>query len=149
MLPTVGAPVSLSFPAKAEYLRLARLAAADAASRAGFDVDDIDDVRIAVSELCGALGAGGRITLTMFSEPGRLEVRGASEVALAPKLDGLTRTVVRGVVDDYELSSDPVGAFSFVKGRAAAARSNGATAAEAAQDTVEDTAGETPVEGTA
>jgi serine/threonine-protein kinase RsbW len=116
MLPSVSTPVTLSFPADAEYLRLARLAAADAASRAGFDVDDIDDVRIAVSELCGALSAGGRITLTMFTEPGRLEVRGAAEIALAPQLDGLTRTVVRGVVDDYELSSDPVGGFSFVKG---------------------------------
>jgi serine/threonine-protein kinase RsbW len=135
MLRIVRAPVSLSFPADAEYLRLARLAAADAASRAGFDVDDIDDVRIAVSELCGALGASGRITLTMVTEPGRLEVRGAADVALAPKLDGLTRTVVRGVVDEYELSSDPVGGFSFVKG-SAAANGNG-------------TRGEQPVEGTA
>ncbi len=116
MLRTVHDPVTLSFPAQAEYLRLARLAAADAASRSGFDVDDIDDVRIAVSELCGALGRGGRITLTLVSEPGRLEIRGAAAVALTPDLDGLTRTVVRGVVDAYELSSEPVGAFSFVKG---------------------------------
>ena len=115
MLRTVHEPVTLSFPANAEYLRLARLAVADAASRAGFDVDEVDDVRIAVSELCGALGRGERITLTLVAEPGRLEVRGAAAIAFVPELDGLTRTVVRGVVDDYELSSDPVGAFSFVK----------------------------------
>ena len=114
MLRPVSA-VTLSFPADAEYLRLARLAAADAASRAGFDVDDIDDVRIAVSELCGALGACGRITLTLDATDGRLEVTGAGDQPLAPQLDGLTRTVVRGVVDSYDLTADPAGAFSFVK----------------------------------
>lgn len=114
MLRSVSA-VSLSFPAEAEYLRLARLAAADAASRSGFDVDDIDDVRIAVSELCGALGACGRITLTLDAQEGRLEVTGAGDVAVQPQLDGLTRTVVRGVVDSYDLLAEPVGSFSFVK----------------------------------
>jgi len=107
--------VTLSFPADAEYLRLARLAAADAASRAGFDVDDIDDVRIAVSELCGALGACERITLTLAAEQGRLEVTGTGDTQMTPKLDGLTRTVVRGVVNSFDLTADPVGGFSFVK----------------------------------
>jgi len=114
MLRPVSA-VTLSFPAEAEYLRLARLAAADAASRAGFDVDDIDDVRIAVNELCGALGGCGRITLTLHAQASRLEVTGAGDTAVQPELDGLTRTVVRGVVDSYDLTSDPVGGFSFVK----------------------------------
>jgi hypothetical protein len=115
MLRAVSAGITITFPAEAEYLRLARLAAADAASRAGFDVDAIDDVRIAVSELCGARGAGGNITLRLVAVPGRLEVQGQADVALTPHLDGLTRTVVGGVVDSYHLSSEPVGAFSFVK----------------------------------
>ena len=45
-------PVTVTFPAAPEYLRLARIATADAASRAGLDYEEIDDVRIAVSELC-------------------------------------------------------------------------------------------------
>ena len=114
MLRPVSA-VTLSFPAEAEFLRLARLAAADAASRAGFDVDDIDDVRIAVSELCGALSASSRITLTLAAHEGRLEVTGTGDTSVAPQLDGLTRTVVRGVVSSYELTAEPVGRFSFVK----------------------------------
>ena len=39
-------PVTVTFPAVPEYLRLARIATADAASRAGLDYEQIDDVRI-------------------------------------------------------------------------------------------------------
>src|SRR5215218_3002901 len=42
----------LIIPGKPDFLRLARLAAADAGSRAGLTFDEIEDLRIAVDELC-------------------------------------------------------------------------------------------------
>ena len=47
--------MTVTFPAVPQYLRLARIATADAASRAGLDYEEIDDVRIAVSELCSVV----------------------------------------------------------------------------------------------
>ena len=71
--------VELRIPATASYLRLARLAAADVAARAGWNYEDIDDLRIAVDELCYAIGAGsdsGWLTLTYAARDGHIEVEG-------------------------------------------------------------------------
>src|SRR5207249_10267860 len=45
----------LRVPPSVDHLRTVRLVAADAGERAGFDHDEICDLRIAVSELCDAV----------------------------------------------------------------------------------------------
>jgi Histidine kinase-like ATPase domain len=52
-----GAPVTvdLTIPVKADLVVLARLTAATVAARAGFGVEDIEDLRLAVEELCLSL----------------------------------------------------------------------------------------------
>jgi len=47
-----GGEVRLVVPAAPEYLRLVRLTAAGLASRLGFTFDEVEDLRIAVDELC-------------------------------------------------------------------------------------------------
>lgn len=42
--------VSLTLPARGEYARTARLTAAELATRVGMDVDNVDDVKLAVAE---------------------------------------------------------------------------------------------------
>jgi serine/threonine-protein kinase RsbW len=44
--------LKLSVPAKPEYVGTVRIAAAHVASVAGFDVEAVDDIRVAVSEAC-------------------------------------------------------------------------------------------------
>jgi serine/threonine-protein kinase RsbW len=51
--------VDLAIPVQADLVVLARLAAATVASRAGFGVEDIEDLRLAVEELCLSLVSGG------------------------------------------------------------------------------------------
>jgi hypothetical protein len=51
-----GDAVDLSFAASPDLVVLARFTAATVASRAGFDIDEIEDLRLAVDELCVSFG---------------------------------------------------------------------------------------------
>lgn len=48
--------VELSFPASVDLVVLARFTAATVAAHAGFDIDEIEDLRLAVDELCVSFG---------------------------------------------------------------------------------------------
>lgn len=48
--------IELCFPTHPSLVVLARFAAATIAARAGFDVEEIEDLRLAVDELCISLG---------------------------------------------------------------------------------------------
>ena len=48
--------VELSFPANVDLVVLARFTAATVAARASFDVEEIEDLRLAVDELCVSFG---------------------------------------------------------------------------------------------
>ncbi|MDD7408635.1 MAG: ATP-binding protein [Anaerovoracaceae bacterium] len=54
--------LKLSVPAKPEYTGVVRLAVSSAASAAGFSVDDIEDITIAVSEVCTHIFCSGMTT---------------------------------------------------------------------------------------
>jgi hypothetical protein len=57
---TATLSVDLSIPVQADLVVLARLTAATVAGRAGFGVEDIEDLRLAVEELCLSLVGGGK-----------------------------------------------------------------------------------------
>ena len=102
-------PVTVTFPASPEFLRLARIATADAASRAGLDYEEIDDVRIAVSELCSvvSLDQDGTITLSFAVSPGVLEVSGVSATGTATVAPNkLSQTIIAAVVDEHTITTD-------------------------------------------
>jgi serine/threonine-protein kinase RsbW len=70
-------PVELSIPVQADLILLARLTAATVASRAGFDVEEVEDLRLAVDELCVSVVNGastGRLELTFLSGADHVEV---------------------------------------------------------------------------
>jgi hypothetical protein len=128
MMATDTDEVVLRFPARPEYLRLARLAAADVASRAGFDYEEIEDLRIAVSEMCAMLSSddGAELSLTFRVEADAVTVGGSS-----PHVGGeatedlaLAQALVAAVVDEHLLSTDgDVSTFHLVKRRAGTAQS--------------------------
>lgn len=47
--------VVLILPLKREYVSTARLAASSVANRIGFNIDEIEDVKVAVSEVCNII----------------------------------------------------------------------------------------------
>lgn len=109
--------VTLDFPATADFLRLARMVASDAGSRAGFDFEEIDDLRIAVSEMCIMLsGSDATITLEFVQESGHLVVTGSAPVAGPIELNALSRSIIEAVVDEHELGAvDGIGHFRIAK----------------------------------
>ena len=104
---TMTDEIRLEIPAAPAYLRLARLAVADVGARAGWSYEDIDDLRIAVDELCYAVGAGGehgRIELTYRTLDRAIEVLGTGhETAPLAEPGELAAAIIAAVVDDFDL----------------------------------------------
>jgi anti-sigma regulatory factor (Ser/Thr protein kinase) len=108
--------ISLSIPAPPDLLMVVRLAASALASRAGFDADTVEDVRLATDEICLAAapdGAKGRLEISMTSDVGLFEMRctlvgdpGPESVtgrdpASPPAASSLSRALLDVLVDDY------------------------------------------------
>jgi serine/threonine-protein kinase RsbW len=94
--------VEFSIPPDPTYVRLARLAAGDMAERAGFCVDELDDVRLAVDEVCAILiSAEGRVLeLRMQARRGSLLIEGRTRDARAAAVPSeLSEVLLRALVD--------------------------------------------------
>lgn len=104
---TADQRVTLVVPATPEYLRLARLASADAASRAGFDYEEIDDLRIAVTELCHLLigaDAKGDVTLEFHVASDSVTIEGHAAAPGTPVDNEFSETLIATVVDEHNVT---------------------------------------------
>jgi serine/threonine-protein kinase RsbW len=111
--PMSPSEVELDIPASPELLRVARLTAASLAGRLQFSYEEIEDVKIAVDELCFALvgtkGRPGRLTLRYQLDDESLTIlgTGAFEGPVAdPVPSDLSRQILSAVVDGYDLDRD-------------------------------------------
>jgi hypothetical protein len=111
-LEIVGEDVWLTVPPFSEYLRTVRLVAADAAVRAGLDMEEVEDFRIAVDELCHLLISSTDHEISIsFGVVGTCAVaRGRArrrDGAPLPRLEELSETIVRSVSDFHETIDRP------------------------------------------
>jgi hypothetical protein len=116
-------PVCLSVPASRSHVRVARLTAAVVAERMDFDIDQIDDLLVAIDELTNALIQARPMSEIRFVfAPGDHEfvVDGDARVNGRPALSDLARQVLDAVVDDFELSEQSGHAHFRVHKRAPA-----------------------------
>lgn len=107
---TLDGPIELAMPADTRLLRLVRLVASGLASTAGFDVDELDDLRIAVDEAVASLlegGDGTRLTLRFDIAEAEVGMAGSTPVAPGAGLDAerveLSTQILAAVCDDHEL----------------------------------------------
>ncbi len=116
--------VRLEVPASPEFFRITRMMVAGVASRVGFTLDEVEDLRIAIDELCFALvGRGGRpgtLTLRYAIADGALTVRGTGSFVdgteTNPVLSALSQQILGAVVDECEVSGGAEGpSFRMVK----------------------------------
>ena len=115
-----GDRVHLVIPASSCFLRTARLVAADAAGRVGCDVEEIEDFRIAVDELCHLLmtATDHFVHLTVTSYESMVTARGSARARTGtPRtLDEVSEMIVSGTVDHYEITASAAEiAFEVVK----------------------------------
>jgi hypothetical protein len=103
--------VSLRFPASLEYIRLARLVASGLAAQMNFTLDDIEDLRIAVDELCSALVEAAADRTTTVTVSFRFEGHQIQMEADVPTtagngsyvIDDISAHILRAAVDRHEL----------------------------------------------
>jgi len=105
--------IELSLPADARLVRLARLVASGVATAAGFDVEEVEDLRIAVDELCGALveGSDGSPLLLRFElGVNEVDVIGSTgstglELLDSQRID-LSRQILQVVVNSHTVEAE-------------------------------------------
>jgi serine/threonine-protein kinase RsbW len=114
-----GGDVRLVVPAAPEYLRLVRLTAAGLASRLGFTFDEVEDLRIAVDELCfhllGDVDGNGEdpsdgsrtMDLTYSAAADSITITGRTGASRAvPEPSELSEQILDALVDEHEVGSD-------------------------------------------
>ena len=104
--------IELVLPADTGLVRVARLVASGVATAVGFDVDEIEDLRIAVDELCTALvegGDGSALFLGFDLGDDEVTVTGSTQAAQAVEFEqdrlALSRQILAVVVDEYDISA--------------------------------------------
>lgn len=115
--------VRLVLPALPAYVRLARLTATGLASRVGFSYDEVEDLRIAVDELCyllvGAQGRPGTITLTFSMDSVGLVVAGEGRAGGGrAEFAELSEQILAAIVEDGDVTrGDGTIAFRMARHR--------------------------------
>lgn len=118
--------VRLEVPASTEFVRVARMMAAGVASRLGFTLEELDDLRIAIDELCFCLvgrdGRPGTVAIRYVLQPDGLAVEGqghfADRAGEEPRLSPLSMHILKAVTDECQVAAGPDGpTFRLLKRR--------------------------------
>lgn len=123
--PGTGNEVRLTIPPNPEYLRTARLVAADAAVRAGLDVDEVEDFKIAVDELTNWLMAAtdADVRIAFLVVGACVMGKGVAtrrEGGPPSVIDDFSRTILSSVADHYDTEENDTGLSFGVMKRASA-----------------------------
>ncbi|HXW77434.1 MAG TPA: ATP-binding protein [Candidatus Eremiobacteraceae bacterium] len=108
----------LSFPARPQWVGVARLATAAIASRLDFSIDELEDLKLAVAEastICITANGGGDVAIECTLADDRIVIAvtrsGAKPARRAPDqgeadLSGLGVFLIRALMDDVSYESD-------------------------------------------
>ena len=110
------ATVRLTVPAQTRFARVARMTTSSLVATWGADIDDVEDLRIAVDELVTALvpaSSDGEIALVLVLGDGELRAEGSTAATAKPDLDQLTREIVSAVVDELVVELQDTGRARF------------------------------------
>lgn len=129
--------VRLTFPAKADYLLLARLALAGVARVVPLEPEELADLKLAVTEACGNAvrhaypDGDGPVNVSFVATPERIEMvvedegsgLDAAELAELPQElpetppapGGMGMAIIRTIVDELEVAEGPDGRGTSVR----------------------------------
>jgi len=106
-----GDEIRLEVPTTPDLLRLVRVVASGLASRLGFPIDAVEDVRLAVDELCWTVSSRAELTSTLAVRFVILDAAFTVEARLQPApaeaadvtLSALSQRILDTLVEDYTL----------------------------------------------
>ena len=108
--------IELVLPFKAEYVSVARLTVSGVSSRIGFDIEAIEDIKVALSEVCNKLVTRGSVSAKCFRiifniRKDGLDISFDSEDKSLGSIfrkenDELGISIIEALMDNFELSAD-------------------------------------------
>ncbi len=108
--------IKIHLPQKADYLGFIRLSVSGIASRMGFDIDTIEDIKVAVSEVCSRIislnnDAGQDYDITFeLSESGLRAVFSASNQSGRDMFEGesgdFAKAIICSLMDEFDITYD-------------------------------------------
>lgn len=111
--------VKLDLPAESRYLHIVRLTAAGAAVEAGLDAEEVEDVKIAVDELCSvavaAANGGALLSIEFVAVDGGLQVEATIPTSATIELDEMGRAILGATVDAFACDDRHPGGFHLTK----------------------------------
>lgn len=106
--------IELSLPSEPELLSIPRMTTAAVAAQAGFDIEEVEDLRLAIEELCISLSGGqlqGRFHLRLEVAQNSLNVRCTFQPAEPPPqgelASELSRHLLDALVDEHGFDQTP------------------------------------------
>ena len=103
--------IRLSFPINPAYVSSARLTASSVANRVHFDIDEIEDIKTAVSEACTyiikRLPSTAKSTFEICFQPGDSEMRVeivATGERLQPTADDMSIMMIKALMDEFDIT---------------------------------------------
>lgn len=120
--------VRLTIPARSRYLRLARLTAAGIAGDLGFSLQGIEDLRVAIDEVCALVihgcAEGAQLELVYETDGDKLLIEGSclgAPNAMA-EIHPVARELLEMTADEYDIrAAADARTFRLVKHRQDAA----------------------------
>jgi serine/threonine-protein kinase RsbW len=115
--------VKVVIPAQPRFLRIARLTVAGLAGEVGFGLRDIEDLRVAVDEMCAVVieeaDPGLELALHYRVDGDRLEIQGrCGQAGAPPDIHPVARELLAMTADEFEVSGNDGGrTFRLVKRR--------------------------------
>lgn len=104
--------IAVTLPCKAEYVSVARLTASGVASRAGFDLDTVEDIKVAVSEVCSRIigkaeDSGKQFEIEFNICTDKLIINFSSDIKAIDCIfqndeDGLGMAIINAFMDEVE-----------------------------------------------
>ncbi len=117
--------INLTVPSKPEYVGVIRLTLAAIASRIGFDIEKIEDMKVAVAEACtnaithgctcsqnskfniDFISNGEKLTISVYDNGKGCSPENIKEPDLnQPKEGGLGIFIIKSLMDDVEIQSE-------------------------------------------
>lgn len=123
-MPDPSNRVRLVIPAAVEFVLLVRLTVAGFGSRLGLPYDEVEDLRVMVTEACrlliGENGSTGEITFTCTAGDGNVVIEAEADVDPAPSAPGeddLALHLLAALADDHtvEIGSGTPGRVTISK----------------------------------